>query len=118
GGKEPTPFTGEAIKCISKWSNRIPRLINSICDNALLLAFAEESQQVLESHVREAAEDLDVVARTVAPLPLPPEPKPVEMATPVASPIPAIAPFRLLESSNGLHTGAGSKPWWNRWAHL
>ena len=40
GGAEPIPFTSAAIDGIASWSNGIPRLINIICDNALLIAFA------------------------------------------------------------------------------
>jgi len=40
GGKRPAPFSSGAIAGITKCSQGIPRLINSICDNALMLAIA------------------------------------------------------------------------------
>jgi len=59
GGAE-LPFSPEAIEDVACASRRIPRLINSVCDNALLAAFADNSKRVLDSHVRQAASDLDL----------------------------------------------------------
>jgi general secretion pathway protein A len=59
GGTE-LPFTPEAIEDIAYASKRIPRLINSLCDNALLAAFKENSLRVLHRHVREEAAKLDL----------------------------------------------------------
>ncbi|HXK02121.1 MAG TPA: AAA family ATPase [Verrucomicrobiae bacterium] len=59
GGKE-MPFTPEAIADVAYISRRIPRVINALCDNALLVAFAGRSTTVLHTHVREAAEKLDL----------------------------------------------------------
>lgn len=57
GGSEP-PFSEEAVRQIGRISGGIPRLINSICDNALLLGFAESSPVVTERHISEVSEDL------------------------------------------------------------
>src|SRR5438552_2332399 len=38
GGAPAIPFSAEALKAIASWSQGIPRLINSICDNALTAA--------------------------------------------------------------------------------
>jgi len=62
GGTGPAPFSVEAVEGINRWSQGIPRLINAICDNALLLAFAEESHSVEASQVWEASRDLDLTA--------------------------------------------------------
>ena len=59
GGTE-LPFTPEAIEDVAYASKRIPRVINTICDNALLTAFGEKSSRVLDRHVREAAASLDL----------------------------------------------------------
>jgi general secretion pathway protein A len=64
GGEEP-PFSPEALNRIAEVSRGVPRIINSLCDNALISAFAEGSARVNESHVREAALDLDLGALTV-----------------------------------------------------
>jgi general secretion pathway protein A len=59
GGTE-LPFTPQAIDEIARASQSIPRLINSLCDNALLAAFAAKSPRVQDCHVREAAASLDL----------------------------------------------------------
>lgn len=61
GGKSPAPFSPEAITNITSWSQCIPRLINSICDNALILAFAEESSNVSADHINASARDLGLL---------------------------------------------------------
>lgn len=60
GGSENMPFAPAAIGQIGAWSKGVPRLINSICDNALLLAFAEKAQVVSAAHILQAAADLDL----------------------------------------------------------
>jgi general secretion pathway protein A len=61
GGKPEHRFSAASIREICRWSRGIPRLINSICDNALLLAFAEQKPIVEPEHVRHVAADLDLV---------------------------------------------------------
>jgi len=58
GGKSPSPFTDRAVDGIARWSNGIPRMINAICDNALLIAFSEETLTVDVWHVSEACVEL------------------------------------------------------------
>jgi general secretion pathway protein A len=125
GGPEPHPFTPEAVALVAKCSNGIPRLINSICDSALLLAFAEESKQVTEPHVRSIAEDLDLRAPLRAPVLAPAAraravPAVISHAhTPQAeqrsvSAPREIAPFREIPSLNGESNGS-NRPWWRWW---
>src|SRR5439155_7786836 len=52
------PFTAEAISSIAHVSGGIPRVVNAVCDNALLLGFAEESRWIQKSHIEEVAADL------------------------------------------------------------
>jgi len=52
------PFSCEAIDSIGRLSHGIPRLISSICDNALLLGFAESASIVTEKHILEVSQDL------------------------------------------------------------
>jgi len=59
GGTEH-PFSTEAVEDVARASQGIPRVINALCDNALISAFAQRSSRVLDSHVREAAVDLDL----------------------------------------------------------
>lgn len=59
GATIPLPFVEGAIDAIAAWSKGIPRLINAICDNALLIAFSEETRTVEVRHIREACKELD-----------------------------------------------------------
>ena len=79
GGTE-LPFSREAIEDVAIASKGIPRVINALCDNALLAAYGEGSSQVLDKHVRAEAATLDlgelpprkeeVVVKLPTPLPL------------------------------------------------
>src|SRR5712692_8226675 len=52
------PFTADAILQISQVSGGIPRVVNAVCDNALLLGFAEETKWIQKDHIAEVAADL------------------------------------------------------------
>jgi general secretion pathway protein A len=93
------PFSAEAVEDIASASQGIPRVINALCDNALLAAVASESSRVQESHVREVMADLDL-----GELPR----REVTVQPPVTTPI--TFP-NLLKASP---SGANSLPW-NRW---
>src|SRR5579884_777873 len=58
GGRSELPFGEDAIDYLGLFSGGIPRVINAICDNALLIAFVERSNEVRPEHVVEAAKDL------------------------------------------------------------
>ena len=62
GGAQAIPFSAEALKAIASWSQGIPRLINSICDNALTAAFGLGASVIEASHIAEVAVDLDLKA--------------------------------------------------------
>ncbi len=51
-------FVPEAIAQVASYSQGVPRLINIICDNALLLAFALSRDQVREDMIEEVVRDL------------------------------------------------------------
>jgi general secretion pathway protein A len=57
GGGEP-PFAPEAILRVASISKAIPRIINSLCENSLMLAVAEGVKRVESRHVQLAAGDL------------------------------------------------------------
>ena len=57
-GAKESPFTDKAIKEIYMRSGGIPRLINILCDNALLNGFALDQKKVDERSVEEVAKDL------------------------------------------------------------
>ena len=54
------PFAESCYGEIARWSRGIPRLVNSICDNSLMLAFAETAAAVEPHHVVEASRDLSL----------------------------------------------------------
>lgn len=58
GGRSELPFGDDAIDYLGLFSGGIPRVVNAICDNALLIAFVERSNEVRPEHVVEAAKDL------------------------------------------------------------
>jgi len=57
GGGEP-PFSSDALAGIGEVSKGIPRVINVLCDNALMQAFGEGSISVETRHVVTACQDL------------------------------------------------------------
>jgi general secretion pathway protein A len=60
GGVDPIPFSVAALDGISAWSNGIPRLINVMCDNALLIAFSQTNPTIDVKTVRDACEELSL----------------------------------------------------------
>ena len=60
GGQPPSPFSREALDTIAQRSRGIPRLINTVCDNALMLAFQEQVEVVSIKHINEASATLDL----------------------------------------------------------
>lgn len=70
-GASETIFTDKAVALVRKLSDGVPRLINVICDRAMLGAFVEGKRQVDASIVQKAArevlpdEDLDAPRRSL-----------------------------------------------------
>jgi general secretion pathway protein A len=58
GYKRQQLFSPDAIQEIAYYSKGFPRLINILCDNALLIAYARSQKRISPELVREAAEDL------------------------------------------------------------
>ncbi len=94
------PFRADAISRITAWSRGVPRVVNAICDNALLLAFGENQATIAAHHILEVVADLDLLGGTngygkpVAAAPLAPSapPQPLTAAQPFDLP-----PLRTLE---------------------
>lgn len=59
-GGEEFPFDDGALDGIAKWSLGIPRVVNAICDNSLLVAFSETRREVGLEEVEGACQDLDL----------------------------------------------------------
>src|SRR5262249_44860918 len=60
GARDENLFEPEAIKLIHQFSGGIPRIINNICDNALLTGFSEGSPHITVSIIDEVVEALDL----------------------------------------------------------
>jgi general secretion pathway protein A len=60
GASGAVRFSRKAVEKIHRLSGGIPRLINLICDRALLAGFAERSNRISPEMVTDAAEGLDV----------------------------------------------------------
>lgn len=59
GSRDIAIFDTGAIKAIYKYSKGIPRLINIVCDNALLTGFSSEQNRIGKSIIRDVIRDLE-----------------------------------------------------------
>lgn len=75
GASTRPPFDREAIRNIAVYSRGIPRLINIICNNALLAAYASGSISIRLSHVTGAVRDLDLISQGEIAAPMAESPK-------------------------------------------
>jgi len=64
GCKRNDLFHPEAVQKIVFYSKGIPRLINVICDNALVTAFAASEKIVSATLIQEVADDLDLESKS------------------------------------------------------
>ena len=60
GGSAAVTFAPKALDAVHRFSTGIPRLINLICDRALLAAFALRANRIVPDMVARAAESLDL----------------------------------------------------------
>ena len=51
-------FTAKAMEAVYQYSGGIPRLINVICDNAMINAYALDKREITPGFIQEVAEDL------------------------------------------------------------
>jgi general secretion pathway protein A len=65
-GGDPAIFTANAVESIYLYSGGIPRLVNVLCDNALLTAYALGKKEIDSGIIREVAEDLSITANAGA----------------------------------------------------
>lgn len=63
GAGQPHPFQAEAMRSIVQYSHGIPRLVNVLCDNALMLAYGEGNHLIGTAQIGEAARDLDLLGQ-------------------------------------------------------
>jgi general secretion pathway protein A len=58
GASDPHFFSPRALNKIYRYSKGIPRLINTLCDHALLIGYANDQMEIGPSVIREAKRDL------------------------------------------------------------
>jgi general secretion pathway protein A len=58
------PFSSEAVAAVARYAKGTPRIVNAICDNALVLMLAEERAFVDEPMIHSVCADLDLTAAT------------------------------------------------------
>jgi general secretion pathway protein A len=62
GGGSAVSFSPKALQAVHRITAGIPRLINLVCDRALLAAYSERAQRVTPDMVRSGAASLDLAA--------------------------------------------------------
>jgi general secretion pathway protein A len=67
GGGDQTIFTPNALENIHSYSGGIPRIVNVLCDNALLTGYALGRKEIDTGIIREVAEDLSITTSPEAP---------------------------------------------------
>ena len=65
-GGNPTIFTANALESIHSYSGGIPRIVNVLCDNALLTGYALGRKEIDTGIIREVAEDLSITTNPEA----------------------------------------------------
>jgi general secretion pathway protein A len=60
GANGSATFTNEAIEAIARYSCGIPRVVNLLCEHALIGAFADQQRPVLASTVTAVAEEFEL----------------------------------------------------------
>ena len=60
GAASSVSFSSDAIDAVHRFSGGIPRLINLICDRALLAGFSVHAPRIAVEHVAHAADGLDI----------------------------------------------------------
>ncbi|HZB24933.1 MAG TPA: AAA family ATPase [Vicinamibacterales bacterium] len=63
GGAASVSFTGRAVDLLHRTTGGIPRLINLVCDRALLCGYSERTSRIGPDMVRKAAASLDLAPR-------------------------------------------------------
>ena len=61
-GANRSPFTLKACSAVHRYSGGVPRLVNVICDNAMLAGYATDSLTIDEQQIADAAADLRLIS--------------------------------------------------------
>src|SRR5579863_1484750 len=72
GAQNPDIFSPEAVKAVHRYSRGIPRVMNLLCEHALVSSFADQKNPVPAEIVEEVARDFDLhIVDPLAQVPLP-----------------------------------------------
>lgn len=63
GGEPAAIFSREAIVAIYEASGGVPRIINVVCDNTLIGAFASQTKPIVRKFVQDVCRDFDLLGR-------------------------------------------------------
>jgi general secretion pathway protein A len=88
GGTAGEVFTPAAVEAVHAGSRGYPRLINIICDHALMSGYSRGVNRIDADIVRECEDELRITIGAVARPVAAPEPPPRAAATEVAGPVP------------------------------
>ncbi len=61
-GSHQSPFAPQSFSAISRYAKGIPRLINALCDNALLEGYLRKQERIEEPLIHEVAKDLKLAS--------------------------------------------------------
>ena len=75
-GASRMPFTPEAVKAIHRFSSGTPRLINTLCDNALFEGYVARAPVIDHQMIERVALDLGIESDSAAPSAPPPPARP------------------------------------------
>ncbi len=87
-GRGKVRFTRGAVKLVYKYSEGTPRMINSICDRALLVGYVREKHAITARVVRQAVKEI----RGAKVKPAKRKPAPALTPAPMPAPVPVAAP--------------------------
>lgn len=115
GGNGNFPFDREAVDLVAAWSRGIPRVMNAICDIALLRAYTSETASVGPETVREALGVLELTEppRELRERRVAAEAAATESTEVLRLPTPGEAPAMPLRRGGAPPEAAPRRPWWN-----
>ena len=83
-GASRMPFTADAVKGVHRFSSGTPRLINTLCDNALFEGYVARAPRIDQAMIERVAQDLGLDGvRPVEPAPRVSPPPPPNPAKPI-----------------------------------
>ncbi|MCU0701907.1 MAG: AAA family ATPase [Myxococcaceae bacterium] len=88
-GSARAPFTAAAMEAVHRRASGTPRVINTLCDNALFEAFLARSQEIGPGLIEQIADNLGLETGAVA-QPPPAGPPAAPLTVPTAAPAPAV----------------------------